>query len=497
MPTPMHDATEPRHVPLVGESETDVVVIGAGLTGLYLALLLVRGGLRVVVLEAGTVGSGTTGSTSGHLCALPDLDLVSLRRKHGDAVVQRTIEAGQRAIRGLATLSDEERADAFRPAAAWQYAESQDQRVALDAQVACLEGLGVPHTLGVPPVPFPTIGGFRLADQGMLDPVAMMRALLRACVRHGVRVCEGSRVLTCEDGAPCVVQTDTAVLRAREVVQATHTPIGLMASLQTRMKAMASHVIRVRLAGPLEMGLFYDLADPYHYLRPLGPERPDVWLVGGADDTMGARRSVAESFDELERYARERLPVTEVEARGMHGFFEPVDGLPYIGLPVGTSHVQVITGLSGTGLTWGPAAAEAIADRLLARVGAPGEALLEDWAAGRMAAVAGASRMIANNLDVVFRFLADRLGPNGDLHPTDLRPGEGRLVQDGVRTVAVWRDPAGELHALSPVCTHLGCIVQWNDAAGTWDCPCHGGRFQADGTVAYGPPTADLARRRL
>jgi nitrite reductase/ring-hydroxylating ferredoxin subunit len=240
----------------------------------------------------------------------------------------------------------------------------------------------------------------------------------------------------------------------------------------------------------LDPGLYWDLAVPYHYVRPLPDGRV---LIGGAD----AKQGEADPRDRLallEEWAIGRLPVISVDERWAAELFDSADGLPYVGRLPGRLGAWVATGFAGTGLTWGTFAAE----RITAGILGDEERDEDGWfSPRRFALVSGFERMAEDNADVAWKMLVDRLRPTGDLHPADLAPDEGRVLTVDGRKVAVWRDSAGALHALSPVCRHLGCIVRWNPLDHTWDCPCHGGRYAADGRRLYGPPTRDLERRTI
>jgi nitrite reductase/ring-hydroxylating ferredoxin subunit len=255
------------------------------------------------------------------------------------------------------------------------------------------------------------------------------------------------------------------------------------------MAPYMSNLVAVRPRELLPRALFWDTDDPYHYVRPVGD---GLVLVGGEDFRPGTEDPRA-ALDRLERWARARFDAGPAEVRWTHLWFEPVDGVPFIGrLPL-RGQVWVGTGYSGTGLTWGTYAALAIA------AGIQGEAHLglTLFSPARLDLLGSADRLLRDQAEVAWHLVADRLRPGGDLHPEDLARGEGRILSVGGGKVAVYRDDAGQLHALSPVCRHMGCIVGWNALDRTWDCPCHGGRYAADGTRLSGPPMRSLSRRSL
>jgi nitrite reductase/ring-hydroxylating ferredoxin subunit len=178
-----------------------------------------------------------------------------------------------------------------------------------------------------------------------------------------------------------------------------------------------------------------------------------------------------------------------VEQRWSAQYYIPADGLPHVGRTPGLEGVFIATGFAGTGLTWGTVAGNVVA-RIIRGVGHPLEAILNP---GRLTLVASANQMISENLDVVRRFIADRFAGAPPLDEAELAPGTGRIMNHHGRQVAAYRDPSGQISRFSPVCSHAGCIVHWNEAERTWDCPCHGGRFTAEGRRFAGPPPKDLS----
>jgi nitrite reductase/ring-hydroxylating ferredoxin subunit len=277
-------------------------------------------------------------------------------------------------------------------------------------------------------------------------------------------------------------------VRARYVVDATHTPVGLVATVQTRLAAMTSYVLAARLDRPLPPGLYWDCAEPYHYARAHEPGS-DVAIVGGEDHATGREEEPLARLGALERWTRERLPVREVVAHWSHEVFEPSDGLPYIGAVPGDATRLVAAGFSGTGFTFGTVAARLLGDLIL-----HGRSELQEIYSPRRLSLRGAPQVLSEQIHVARHFLGDRLGAPRAGSAQALQPGSGRIERDGAHLVAIYRDGDGTEHRLSPRCTHLGCIVHWNDYEKTWDCPCHGGRFGPTGEVLYGPPVSELGR---
>jgi Rieske Fe-S protein len=270
-------------------------------------------------------------------------------------------------------------------------------------------------------------------------------------------------------------------------VQATHVPINRVLGVQARLAPSMSYLLCARLVQPAPAALFWDTDDPYHYLRPLGPGS-DRLIAGGKDHKTGQAEDGLERFRALEEHVRERFDVIEVEQRWSSEVFEPADGLPYVGR-LGDGHIHVATGFAGTGLTFGTTAAELLCDLIAGRT----HPLAKVFSPSRLKPLASARDVVRENANNAWHLVRDRLAGPDVATAAEIGRGEGRLVEIDRQRAAVYRAPDGVLHVLSPVCTHLGCIVHWNAAAATWDCPCHGGRFLPGGDVLSGPPTRGLA----
>jgi nitrite reductase/ring-hydroxylating ferredoxin subunit len=290
-----------------------------------------------------------------------------------------------------------------------------------------------------------------------------------------------------------LLRTDRGAARAGRVVLATHSPAGFNL-VQVELGPYRSYVIAVRTPANLPDGLFWDTDEPYHYWRRASVHERDVVLVGGEDEKVGHDEGTEteERYRRLEEYARQRIRVDEVVARWSAQYYEPADGLPYVGRSPLSKKVYIATGFSGVGLVQGTLAARILSDRIQGRPAEIGD-LLD---ATRIRPLAAAGKVLSENLDVAAHAVKDRLvGVATSLE--GLGRNDGRVIKKDGKTLAVFRDSAGTLRAVSAVCTHLGCIVHWNATEQSWDCPCHGGRFSAGGEVMDGPPTAPLAPERL
>ncbi|ADO70132.1 FAD-dependent oxidoreductase [Stigmatella aurantiaca] len=484
-----------RRFPLLqGDLTVDVVIAGGGITGLTTALLLKRAGKKVAVLEMHRLLSGQTGQTTAHLTELLDTPYATLRSDFGERGARMAAASSRAAIEQIATLVKELGIDCgFQRVPLYRYAETHLQLQELEKEVAAAQeaGLMVRFTQETP-LPFPVKGALRLEDQAQFHPREYLLALAEQIEGDGCFLFEETRVVEVQDGTPCRVITDRGTVTAGEVVEATNSPLNRV-FMQTKIYPYRTYAVAGPLEGPLEPGLYYDSQDPYHYIRTQRVQGVNYLIVGGEDHKVGTEENTQQRFDALEAYALRRFPVSTLTHRWSGQVIEPADGLAYIGRNSASKHTWVATGLSGTGLTWGTLAGMILSDLLLGRQN-PYAALYD---ATRVKVRAGAKDFIQENAEVAFRFVADRLSRPDGCTLSEVAPGEGKILEVAGQKIAVYREEGGACHAVSPVCTHLGCHVHWNNAERSWDCPCHGARFSPTGQVLNGPAVKDLASKKL
>jgi Rieske Fe-S protein len=256
-------------------------------------------------------------------------------------------------------------------------------------------------------------------------------------------------------------------------------------SLQSRVAPYRSYVMAFHLRDQeVPEGLFWDTEDPYNYIRKYG----DLLIVGGRDHKTGQDSDAESNYRELEAYARQHFNVRDIAYRWSAQVYESVDNAPYIGQNPGDEHIYVATGYCGNGMTYGTIAARLLADILTGHANRWSEV----YDPARFKPLASAGEFIHENVNVGFHMVADRIATADVESLMDVPAGEGRIVQLEGEKVAAYRSPEGEIYLFSPECRHMGCLVQWNNAENTWDCPCHGGRYSATGEVVEGPPMANL-----
>jgi nitrite reductase/ring-hydroxylating ferredoxin subunit len=332
------------------------------------------------------------------------------------------------------------------------------------------------------------VGAIEVANQGRFHSLRYLHRMAEDFVSAGGQIFENTTAMRPDESANCEVLTEGGRVKADAVFVATHSPFLGISQFDFRVFPYQSYVIAVRVENYVADALYWDDAEPYHYLRLASLNDPNLILIGGADHKTGQMLDERERFAELENYASDRFYLPHVEQRWSAQHFVPADGLPHVGRVPGYEHVFLATGFAGTGLTWGTVAGSLVARMILGQR----HPLEEILTPGRITPLASARKVISENLDAMRHFALDRLAVSSETTEDEIAPGSGRVIWLDGRQVAVYRSAANELHRFSPLCTHVGCIVQWNEAEHTWDCPCHGGRFTATGGRFAGPPPQDL-----
>jgi len=482
----------PATKPLRSDARADVCVVGAGITGLSTAYHLARSGLSVVVLDDGPIGGGETGRTTAHLSNALDDRYYELERLFGQDGARRAAESHTAAIDRIEAIvgaegidCDFERLDGYLFVPPGEPTDELDRE--LDA--AHRAGLtGVERVGRAPLSSFDTGPCLRFPRQGQFDPLRYLAGLARAVRRDGGGIFTGTAAVRIEGGSPARVETAGGpVVSAGAVVVATNASILDELITDAVEFAYRTYAIAARVPrGAVPKALYWDTLDPYHYVRLL--ERGELLIAGGEDHRTGQEDDGEERFRRLEAWTRERFPIREVEHRWSGQVLESVDGLAFIGrAPTSAPNLYLATGDSGLGMTHGTIAGLLLTDLILGRH--------NDWAdlyCPSRLRPAAARDFLRENANTVTHY-GDWL-TSGDVgSEAEIRPGEGAIVRRGLVKYAVYRDEAGVLHERTAVCPHLGCIVRWNSTEKTWDCPCHGSRYDSEGRVLNGPTKTGLA----
>jgi len=480
----------PKHK-IVPEKIVDVLIVGGGITGLSTALALQNSGRECLIIEAHSIGFGTTGGTTAHLNTFLDTTYDQIISDFGEKAAQLIFQSTAESITTIKKNIDEYNIDCgFEYKDGYLYSQNAAQTKALESIVdGCKKvGMDISYTDQIP-VPLPFEKAVRFSGQAQFHPTKYIYGLAEAYESLGGFLVQNCRLEHFESNALVEVRTNLGVIRARKLVFATHIPPGINL-LHFRCAPYRSYAMALKLAdGKYPDALAYDMHDPYHYYRTQELDGQKYLVVGGEDHKTGHNENTDFCFSKLDSYVSKYYDIEEVSFKWSSEFFEPADGLPYIGhLPGFTDNVYVATGFSGNGMTYANVVAKLITDLITT-----GESAYKSvYDPNRIKPVAGFSNFIKENADVVKEFIGKRLSKEKIESLVEIAKGEGKVVKYEGESIALYRDERGSLHAVNPVCTHAKCIVQWNGTEKSWDCPCHGARYTADGRVLTGPASKDL-----
>jgi len=481
-------AALPECGPLEENLHVDVCVIGGGIAGLSTAYHLCKAGRSVAVIDDGPLASGMTRMTTGHLSNMLDDRYFELEKLHGAEAIRVAADSHTAAIERIDEIVRREGIDCdFSRLDGYLFLAEGDKPETLERELDAAHRAGLKGVERVDRAPFQWDTGPALSfpRQGQFHPLKYLAGIAQAIRREGGRIFCHSHADHVEGGVPGLAHVGKHVVTADAIVVATNVPINNLLAIHTKQAPYMTYVVGARVpAGSVPKVLAWDTGDPYHYIRL----HDDVLIVGGEDHKSGQAHDSPQRYRKLEAWARKRFPMMQdVEFMWGGQVMEPADYLAFIGHnPMDHDNIYVATGDSGMGLTHGTIAGILLCDLILGRKN-PWEKL---YSPSRVPLKA-AAELAREDLNMAAQY-GDWL-TGGDVASVDeIARDSGAILRRGLEKIAVYRDANAVLHERVAACPHLGCIVQWNPGEKTWDCPCHGSRFDAHGRVMNGPANRDL-----
>jgi glycine/D-amino acid oxidase-like deaminating enzyme/nitrite reductase/ring-hydroxylating ferredoxin subunit len=467
-----------------------VAVVGGGITGMMTAHLLMKSGVDVVVLEALDIGKGTTAASTGNLYSVIDKRLHQIQSKFDEETIRMIVESRTAAVNMIESIVHEYLLDCSFSRMPWYlYSETDadDKLVEQEKEAALSAGLAVAEENQLP-LPVSVKKAIRIDYQAQFNPAAFVMELSKINRQEGVRIFTQTPVLDIKGDSPFTLETPHGTVNAKYVVHATHTPKGIY-PVHTSLGPYREYALAGKLrSGSYPEGIFWS-TEPEHHIsvRSFYKNDEKFIIIIGCDHKVGQADDHDAYYRKLENFARSRFNIESIDYRWSAQHYKPADGLAYIGETM-EKNVFMATGFSTDGLTYGSLSAMIISDLINGRK--------NPWAdlykPKRFTPLASAGKFIKENINVVGELIKDWVGKSDDL---PVLTGEGKiLVKEGSKW-AVSRDDTGQLHVVSAVCPHMKCIVHWNNAEKTWDCPCHGSRFRPTGEVIEGPAWHPLEKK--
>jgi glycine/D-amino acid oxidase-like deaminating enzyme/nitrite reductase/ring-hydroxylating ferredoxin subunit len=487
----------PRFPRLGRDLTVDVVIVGGGITGITTAHLCLKAGLSFALIERDRLARMDTGLTTAHLTSVTDLRLFEMAEKFSAEQARAVWDAGAAAIDQIVNnIRAENIACDFK----WLpgYLHTPDAEPDSSTVNELLKEAGQARELNISAdyvSSTPIFGGpgIKFPHQAIFHPRKYLAGLISAFGGKGAHVFEQTTVDEVQD-KPLTVKAGAYAVQCRHVVLATHNPLqgktGTLAAMlfQTKLALYTSYALAAKLPAQGAEGLFWDTLDPYHYLRIEHRRGHDRAIFGGEDHKTGQEKNTEDAFRRLEKRFHQIFPDAVIDRRWSGQVIETTDGLPFIGSIAVDQFIA--TGFSGNGMTFGTLSAMMAVDAIAGRK----SPWTELFHVQRKKLIGGTWDYLKENKDYPYYMLRDWLSGAESHSLESLQRSDGKILSIHGKKVAAYRDNSGEVTLCSPVCPHLKCIVHWNDAEHTWDCPCHGSRFKATGEVISGPAEDDLEK---
>lgn len=490
-------ATEsmPKFTKLNKNLNVDVCIIGGGIAGLTSAYLLMKEGKTVCVLEAFELASGQTSRTTAHFTTALDDRYFEIEKYLGEHSARLAGQSHRAAIDRVEKIVQDEKIKCeIEKVSGYLFAGDQSRLniVQKEFEITKRIGLAVEFVEGSPLTTFDTGPCLKFSDQLQLHPLKYLLGISKYIASHGGHIFTNTHVNETHGGQNAYVKTDNGhIVHCQSIIVATNTPINDRFAIHTKQAPYRTYVVGFQIPkGGVPRGLYWDTFDPYHYIRTenFGPN--DILIVGGEDHKTGQDSHPEERFENLDTWTRERFPMaTKILYQWSGQVMEPVDSLAYLGRnPGDEKNVYIITGDSGNGMTHCTIGGMIITDLIMGRTN-PWERLYDP----SRISVRATPEFIKENANVAAQY-ADWFSVKSKPDFANIDAGTGLVYRDGLKMIAAYKNESGNVECMSAACPHLGGVVQWNNVEKSWDCPCHGSRFDSHGKVIEGPAISDLKK---
>jgi glycine/D-amino acid oxidase-like deaminating enzyme/nitrite reductase/ring-hydroxylating ferredoxin subunit len=488
------EAPYQAYPPLRRDVDCDICIVGAGISGLTTAYLLQKEGKSVSIVDAWQPGAGETGRTTAHITAVLDDRFYNLEKVFGEENARLAADSHRAAINLIEQIVKENNIECdFERLDGYLFASSDEQETQIQEEAEACKRSGFKNLELLSEVPLENVKAgmsLRFPHQATFHITKYISGLIKIFQQHEGQIFTGSRVVDVEDGDNPYAKTDEGYrINAKAVVVATNTPINDRVKMHTKQAAYRTYVIAFEVPKDTYKNfLLWDMYDPYHYVRIVHGPIADFVVVGGEDHKTGQADDAEERYQKLEAWSRRHLDIAGPTVFRWSGqVMEPVDHLGFIGRnPLG-KNVYIVTGDSGNGMTHGTLAGILITDLIQGREN-PWEKIYNP----ARKSIQSAPTYLKENANFMARMVSDWVAPSEVKDLADIPVNHGAILRKGVSKIAFFKDEEGKLYTCSAVCSHLGCVVQWNSGEKSWDCPCHGSRFDTDGQVLNAPAVKSL-----
>ena len=479
--------------PPLGEFlKTDVCIVGAGIFGLTCAYYLTKLGYKVTVLEKDNIGKKTTGHTTAKITSQHGLFYDYLTNSYGQKFAKDYLDANEQAIKNIKNIINEEKINCdFEYQNNYVYTPKKDDLTAIKKEIKTLEDLGYNcEFVTKSGLPFEIEGAVCFKNQAQFHPLKYLSGLCKCITTSGGNIYTNTTVFDVKkENENYITFSKYFKVKSKYVIIATHYPfINFPGFYFLKMYQSTSYLIAVDTKKTLFNGMYISSSDPVFSFRTVKYNNEELLIIGGGEHKTGQPTSYEDSYGLLEKEARKYYPDCKVLFRWNTRDCIPLDKIPYIGsysslMP----HMYVGTGFKKWGMTSSNVAANIIADAICGKQNK--FAYLFD--SSRLKPIKNADEMKNMIVQSTNSLLFNKLRP-ANMNFDEIANNSGSIIEINNQKVGIYKNPDGKIYAIKPVCTHLGCLLSWNDVDKTWDCPCHGSRFNFDGKNLYDPAFKNL-----
>ncbi|SCG84279.1 oxidoreductase, FAD dependent [Proteiniborus sp. DW1] len=486
-------STEDTNYPtLTKDLNVDVAIIGGGLVGIQCAYFLKKEGLKIAVLEARRIATGTTEYTTAKITSQHELIYNKLKIQMGEELARQYAEANEYAIQEYKKIAEENNIQCdYISQSAFVYTMQDNYIQQISDEVKAASSLGIKASyVEEIPFPMPIKAAVRFDNQAQFHPLKYILALAKTIPSNDCHIFEQSRAITLDEGDNYIITTAKGnKVTAKKVIIASHYPFyNKKGMYYSRIYQERSYVLAVKAKEKYPGGMYINAEDPARSLRHQPYENGELILVGGDHHKTGQGKDTFKHYETLVSFAKDIFTIEDIPFRWSTQDCMTLDGIPYVGhYASDTPNLYIATGFQKWGMTNSMVSAMLIRDLIV-----KGESPWQDvYNPSRKTILASAKNFVVENLNVAEQLIDGKLSPL----PTDIdvKPGEGKVCMIDGKRAGVYKDEEGNLHLVNTTCTHMGCELNWNSAERTWDCPCHGSRFSYDGEIVAGPATKPLS----
>lgn len=487
-------STEDTNYPTLSQDiKVDAVIIGGGLVGIQCAYFLKKEGLKVALLEANRIGSGTTGYTTAKITSQHGLIYDKIKNQMGEELARQYAEANESAIREYKKIAEDNNIECdYIPQPSFIYTQDDNYIQKISDEVKAASSLGIKASY-IEEIPFqiPIKAAVRFDNQAQFHPLKYLLALAKTIPDNDSHIFEKSRAVTIDkEGNDYIITTEQgSKVTAERVIIASHYPFyNKLGMYYARVYQERSYVLAVKAKEKYPGGMYINAEDPTRSLRHQPIKNGELILVGGEHHKTGQGKDTSEHYEALVDFAKNIFTIDDILFRWSTQDCMTIDGIPYVGhFNSNTPNLYIATGFQKWGMTNSMVSAMLIRDLIV-----KGKSPWQDvYNPSRKTILASAKDFIVQNINVAEQLIDGKLSPVPD--DIDVKNGEGKVVMVDGKRAGAYRDEKGNLHLVNTTCTHMGCELNWNSAERTWDCPCHGSRFTYDGKIIEGPATKHLS----